>query len=114
MLNKQDFQIDWSYSALTIHRKVIDLYPGAQTSWNGKRLKLMRQNLDRARGVTKPRAQDLLGRWPTGGDAGGTVLACIQDLGCSEQFRQSGADPQRNWRAKPAAGDRSWCNSWRR
>jgi methionyl-tRNA formyltransferase len=41
MLTKQDFQIDWSQSALAIHRRVMGLYPGATASWNGKRLKLL-------------------------------------------------------------------------
>ena len=83
MLNKQDFQIDWSDSALAVHRKVMGLYPGAQTSWNGKRLKLIETEplIERLRDQLSPGAQDLLGRWPTGGDACGTVLACIQDLG---------------------------------
>lgn len=83
MLNKQDFQIDWSDSALAVHRKVMGLYPGAQTSWNGKRLKLIETEplIERLRDRLSPGAQDHLGRWPTGGDAGGTVLACIQDLG---------------------------------
>ena len=35
----------------------------------------------RTRSQLSPEAQDLLGRWPTGGNAGGTVLACIKDLG---------------------------------
>ena len=83
MLNKQDFQIDWSDSALAVHRKVMGLYPGAQTSWNGKRLKLIETEplIERLRDQLSPGAQDLLGRWTTGGEAGGTVLACIQDLG---------------------------------
>ena len=83
MLNKQDFQIDWSDSALAIHRKVMGLYPRAQTSWSGKRLKLTETEplIERLKGQLSPEAQDLLGRWPTGDDAGGTVLACIQNLG---------------------------------
>ena len=41
MLTKDDSQIDWSASALAIHRKVMGLYPNANTSWQGKRLKLL-------------------------------------------------------------------------
>ena len=41
MLTKHDFQIDWSQSALAIHRRVMGLYPGATASWHGKRLKLL-------------------------------------------------------------------------
>ena len=44
MLTKQDHQIDWSASALTIHRKVMALYPNAVTIWNDKRLKLLHSN----------------------------------------------------------------------
>ena len=83
MLCKQDYQIDWSNSALAIHRQVMGLYPGAQTSWNGKRLKLTETEplIDRLKDQLSPEAQELVGQWPTGGHAGGTVLACIQDLG---------------------------------
>ena len=83
MLCKQDYQIDWSNSALAIHRQVMGLYPGAQTSWNGKRLKLTQTEplIDRLKDQLSPEAQELVGQWPTGGHAGGTVLACIQDLG---------------------------------
>ena len=58
MLNKADYVIDWSASALTIHRQVMGLYPGVQTSWNGKRLKVL---------ATEPlieRLQDQLTRKP--------------------------------------------------
>ncbi len=41
MLGKEDFKIDWNQSALTIHRKVMGLYPGATTSWKGKQLKVI-------------------------------------------------------------------------
>ena len=41
MLEKDDFAIDWSQSALAIHRRVMGLYPGAHTQWGGKRLKLL-------------------------------------------------------------------------
>ena len=83
MLCKQDYQIDWSNSALAIHRQVMGLYPGAQTSWNGKRLKLTETEplIDRLKDQLSPEAQVLVGQWPTGGHAAGTVLACIQGLG---------------------------------
>ena len=41
MLTKEDAVIDWGASALAIHRRVMGLYPGAHTSWRGKRLKLL-------------------------------------------------------------------------
>jgi len=83
MLSKQDFLIDWNESALAIHRQVMGLYPGAQTSWNGKRLKLSETEplIERLRSQLSVEAQELIGRWPTGVHPGGTVLACIQDLG---------------------------------
>ena len=83
MLSKQDFLIDWNGSALAIHRQVMGLYPGAQTSWDGKRLKLSETEplIERLRSQLSVEAQELIGRWPTGGHPGGTVLACIQDLG---------------------------------
>jgi len=83
MLSKQDFLIDWNESALAIHRQVMGLYPGAQTSWDGKRLKLSETEplIERLRSQLSVEAQELIGRWPTGGHPGGTVLACIQDLG---------------------------------
>jgi methionyl-tRNA formyltransferase len=83
MLSKQDFLIDWNGSALAIHRQVMGLYPGAQTSWDGKRLKLSETEplIERLRSQLSVEAQELIGRWPTGGHPCGTVLACIQDLG---------------------------------
>ncbi|MCT0226462.1 methionyl-tRNA formyltransferase [Synechococcus sp. CS-1328] len=41
MLTKDDLQIDWVSSALTLHRQVMGLYPGAVSQWRGKRLKLL-------------------------------------------------------------------------
>ncbi len=41
MLAKEDFTVDWSQSALTIHRRVMGLYPGTHTQWQGQRLKLL-------------------------------------------------------------------------
>ena len=41
MLAKEDFTIDWSQPALAIHRKVMGLYPGSHTQWQGQRLKLL-------------------------------------------------------------------------
>jgi methionyl-tRNA formyltransferase len=41
LLRKEDFAVDWSRSALAIHRQVMGLYPGATTTLAGKRLKLL-------------------------------------------------------------------------
>ena len=83
MLSKDDFQIDWNASALSIHRKVVGLYPGAQTSWRGKRLKILDSEplIERLKGQLSAEAQTLVNRWPTGQQPVGQVLACIQDLG---------------------------------
>ena len=41
MLTKDDLVVDWNQSALEIHRRIMGLYPGAVTQWQGKRLKLL-------------------------------------------------------------------------
>ena len=41
MLTKDDLIVDWNQSALEIHRRVMGLYPGAVSQWQGKRLKLL-------------------------------------------------------------------------
>ena len=41
MLTKDDLVVDWNQSALEIHRRVMGLYPGGLTQWQGKRLKLL-------------------------------------------------------------------------
>jgi len=40
-LNREDFQVDWSLGALPLHRLVMGLYPGAFTSWRGRRLQIL-------------------------------------------------------------------------
>ena len=83
MLRKDDFVVDWSQSALTIHRKVMGLFPGAITQWKGKRLKLIRTEplIARLNDQLSPDARELIGRWPTGESAGGRVLASIANVG---------------------------------
>lgn len=83
MLKKDDFQIDWSDSALITHRKVMGLYPGALTSWRNKRLKILDTEplIERLSVEISPQACQLLGRWTTGGDPPGTILECINELG---------------------------------
>jgi methionyl-tRNA formyltransferase len=41
MIAKDDFAIDWSQSALAIHRRVTGLYPGTHTQWRNQRLKVL-------------------------------------------------------------------------
>jgi len=83
MLNKADYVIDWSDSALTIHRQVMGLYPGVQTSWNGKRLKVLATEplIERLQDQLTAEAADLVNRWPTGAHKPGMVLAAVQRLG---------------------------------
>ncbi|MEB3234010.1 MAG: methionyl-tRNA formyltransferase [Cyanobacteriota bacterium] len=83
LLTKEDFLIDWSQSALAIHRKVMGLYPGATTSWRGQRLKLLATEplVERLADQLSPPAKTLIGRWPTGSQTGGTVLALEEELG---------------------------------
>ena len=83
MLKKDDFQIEWNDSALLTHRKVMGLYPSAYTVWRNKRLKLTDTEplIERFRDEISADARELLGRWSTGGDQPGTVLACINHVG---------------------------------
>lgn len=83
MLNKADYVIDWSASALTIHRQVMGLYPGVQTSWNGKRLKVLATEplIERLQDQLTAEAAGLINRWPTGAHKPGMVLAAVQHLG---------------------------------
>ena len=83
MLEKQDFQLYWSAPALSIHRKVMGLHPGAFTQWQGKRLKVLRTEplIERLQDQLSPEGRNLVGQWPTGGHPPGTILAVIEDLG---------------------------------
>ena len=83
MLNKADYVIDWSDSALTIHRQVMGLYPGVQTSWNGKRLKVLATEplIERLQDQLTAEAAGLVNRWPSGAHKPGMVLAAVQHLG---------------------------------
>ena len=97
MLVKSDYQVDWSASALAIHRKVMGLYPGAMTFWKGKRLKLLASEplIERLRDELSPGAQQLLGRWPTGQHQAGTVLdsneqgLVVSSSGCPLLIREA-------------------------
>ena len=62
LLTKADLQIDWHQSALQIHRRVMGLYPNAQTSWAGTRLKLLATEplVQRLADQLSPEAADLL------------------------------------------------------
>ena len=83
MLTKQDHQIDWSASALTIHRKVMALYPNAVTIWNDKRLKLLHCEplIERLREQLPTEIHPLIGRWATGEHPPGIVLESVKGVG---------------------------------
>ncbi|MFM2205799.1 MAG: hypothetical protein RLZZ560_1194, partial [Cyanobacteriota bacterium] len=84
LLQKADFQIDWSQSALAIHRQVMGLYPGATTGWNGKRLKLLATEplVQRLAPQLSPEAAALVRpAEATPAAAPGTVLQLLPELG---------------------------------
>jgi methionyl-tRNA formyltransferase len=83
MLEKEDFRLDWSASALSIHRKVMGLYPGAFTHWQGKRLKVLRSEplIERLKDQLSTNSRKLVGQWTTGGHAPGTILAVLEEQG---------------------------------
>jgi methionyl-tRNA formyltransferase len=65
MLRKDDYQIDWSASALAIHRQVMGLYPGAHSFWRGRRLKVLDSEplVTRLGSELSPEAAELAQRW---------------------------------------------------
>ncbi len=65
LLQKQDAQIDWSASALAIHRRVMGLHPGAQSTWGQRRLKLLASEplVQRLSDQLTPAAAQLAQRW---------------------------------------------------
>ncbi|MCP9852597.1 methionyl-tRNA formyltransferase [Synechococcus sp. HJ21-Hayes] len=85
MLTRNDFSIDWNSSALAIHRKVMGLYPGATTSWQGKRLKLLATEplVQRLAAQLSPEGQLLAqqGGLTTTEAAPGRVLAIADGIG---------------------------------
>ena len=89
LLTKDDFSIDWSQPGLAIHRNVMGLYPGAVSSWQGKRLKLLATEplVRRLADQLSPEGSALAARWgltdATADPPGppGTVLAIEPDHG---------------------------------
>lgn len=82
MLTKEDAVIDWGASALAIHRRVMGLYPGAHTSWRGKRLKLLATEplVARLAEGLSAEARTLLGTTPADAPPG-SVLAIAPGVG---------------------------------
>ncbi|MFM7653153.1 MAG: methionyl-tRNA formyltransferase [Vulcanococcus sp.] len=90
LLTKEDQTIDWCESALAIHRCVMGLYPGAVSSWQGKRLKVLATEplVRRLADQLSPGTADLVSRWApdpdqaaTGPSPPGTVLELAPELG---------------------------------
>ncbi|MEX1317350.1 MAG: methionyl-tRNA formyltransferase [Synechococcaceae cyanobacterium] len=86
LLSKEDFRIDWRQRALTIHRRVMGLHPGAHTSWDDQRLRLLATEplVERLADQLSPEAAALCGRpWPGAGACAGpgTVLALEPGVG---------------------------------
>lgn len=91
MLTKADFSLDWSASALDLHRRVMGLYPGAHTGWRGQRLKLLATEplVRRLAPQLSAEGAALAERWapppgtdPLGGAAApGTVLERLEATG---------------------------------
>jgi methionyl-tRNA formyltransferase len=84
LLQREDALLDWQESALQVHRRVMALYPGAQSLWQGLRLKILATEplLESLRGDLTPEAAGLLSdvqSWPLAGP--GDVLALQEGLG---------------------------------
>jgi methionyl-tRNA formyltransferase len=88
LLHAEDRLIDWSQSALAIHRRVMGMYPAAHTRFAEQRLRLLATEplVGRLADQLSPEAAALVDRWPSGqGEPGqtepGTILAVEPALG---------------------------------
>ena len=83
LLKKEDFTIDWSASALKIHRKVMGLFPGVATFYQKKRFKILDTEplIERFKDQLSQDVISLVGRWGTGTHQPGQILDVIHDLG---------------------------------
>ena len=84
LLTKEDAIVDWSAPGLSVHRRVMGIYPGAQTRWQGQRLKLLATEplVQRLREQLSPEGRSLADQW--GGPQSrepGTVLALADGIG---------------------------------
>lgn len=84
LLRKEDFEIDWRAKALTIHRRIMGLHPGAWCRRGGLRLRLLASEplIARLRDQLSGEAAQLADRW--GGAqpcSPGTVLAVVEGVG---------------------------------
>ena len=84
LLTKEDAIVDWSAPALAVHRRVMGLYPGAQTRWRGQRLKLLATEplLQRLREQLTPEVRSMADLWGGPQDREpGTLLALTEGVG---------------------------------
>jgi methionyl-tRNA formyltransferase len=88
LLHAEDRLIDWSQSALAIHRRVMGMYPAAHTRFAEQRLRLLATEplVGRLSDQLSPEAAALVDRWPSGQGGPdqsepGTILAVEPALG---------------------------------
>ncbi|MEO1002982.1 MAG: methionyl-tRNA formyltransferase [Cyanobacteria bacterium J06638_7] len=86
LLTKDDFRIDWQQPALSIHRRVMGLHPGAHTDWGGQRLRLLATEplVSRLADQLSPEAAALCDRFRPAAEAvttPGSVLGLEPGLG---------------------------------
>jgi methionyl-tRNA formyltransferase len=84
LLTKEDAIIDWSAPALSVHRRVMGLYPGAQTRWQDQRFKLLATEplVQRLREELTAEGRSLADQWGgTQSREPGTVLALAEGIG---------------------------------
>lgn len=64
-LSKQDLLLDWSLPGLTLHRRVMGLYPQAFSHWRGRRFKVLASEplVRRLRDQLSPEVAPLADRW---------------------------------------------------
>ena len=83
MLTKNDHQLNWTETALKVHRKVMGVYPNSLTSWNGKRLKILRCEplIESLKLELSKEAISLVDKWSGYNHSPGLVLKIEQGLG---------------------------------
>ena len=84
LLTKEDTIIHWGAPSLAVHRRVMGLYPGAQTRWRGQRLKVLTSEplVARLRDQLTEEGRSLADHW--GGPQNhqpGTLLALAEGVG---------------------------------
>ncbi|MEB3352108.1 MAG: methionyl-tRNA formyltransferase [Cyanobacteriota bacterium] len=87
LLQKDDYRIDWSQTALAIHRRVMGLYPGAFSQLNGRRLKILTSEplvlrlADRLTDTARGLIGSLEDRQPAAAAGPGVVLQRVEGVG---------------------------------